>query len=108
MIETDWSAAVCASGDARELHLFFSDVPAEIAEAKQICGGCTLRVECLRGAVERREPWGVWGGHLFDQGEVIAVKRGRGRPRRADLERQRELRASLQLDLELDLERGVA
>jgi WhiB family redox-sensing transcriptional regulator len=30
--------------------------------------------------VERREPHGVWGGEIFDQGSVIAVKRPRGRP----------------------------
>lgn len=104
MIEADWTVAECASGDARLLHLFFSDAPAEIAEAKAICGGCPLRVECLRGALERREPWGVWGGHLFERGEVLAVKRGRGRPRREDIERQRELQESLESELEL----GVA
>ncbi|MET8204410.1 WhiB family transcriptional regulator, partial [Micromonospora taraxaci] len=27
-----------------------------------LCGDCPLRVECLAGAVERAEPWGVWGG----------------------------------------------
>ena len=36
----------------------------------------------LAGAVERREPWGVWGGELFQAGVVIARKRPRGRPRK--------------------------
>ena len=38
------------------------------------------------GAIERNEPWGVWGGEIFDRGVVIARKRPRGRPRKADRE----------------------
>jgi WhiB family redox-sensing transcriptional regulator len=37
---------------------------------------------CLQGALERREPWGVWGGELFANGAVLAHKRRRGRPRK--------------------------
>lgn len=35
---------------------------------------------CLAGAVERREPYGVWGGEIFDHGTITARKRPRGRP----------------------------
>ena len=35
----------------------------------------------LAGALERAEPWGVWGGELVLRGTVVANKRGRGRPR---------------------------
>lgn len=62
--------------------LFFSERPAELEEAKQLCADCPLRRECLDGALARREPWGVWGGSIFAAGEVIAVKRPRGRPRK--------------------------
>ena len=34
----------------------------------------------LEGAIERREPWGVWGGQLFLNGKILASKRRRGRP----------------------------
>ncbi|MGH3355889.1 MAG: WhiB family transcriptional regulator [Nocardioidaceae bacterium] len=64
--------------------LFFAESPAQVERAKTLCVRCPLRVECLEGALERREPWGVWGGELFVQGEVVAAKRPRGRPRRAD------------------------
>jgi WhiB family redox-sensing transcriptional regulator len=37
---------------------------------------------CLEGALERREPWGVWGGELFLNGRILAQKRRRGRPRK--------------------------
>jgi len=93
----DWTEAQCATGDARLLHLFFSDDAREIEEAKALCGACPLRVRCLDQAIEREEPWGVWGGHLFDRGRVIAVKRGRGRPSKEELERQRALEQDLGL-----------
>ena len=62
--------------------LWFSDTPAELEVAKALCGECPLRVECLASAVERREPWGVWGGEIFERGAVVARKRPRGRPRK--------------------------
>lgn len=65
--------------------LFFSDVPATVEEAKATCSPCPLRAECLAGALERREPHGVWGGELFDSGVVIPRKRPRGRPRKHPL-----------------------
>lgn len=62
--------------------LYFSEKPAELEAAKQLCSVCPLRQECLAGALERAEPWGVWGGEIFADGRIIAVKRGRGRPRK--------------------------
>lgn len=62
--------------------LWFADEPADLELAKEMCGGCPLRADCLAGALERREPWGVWGGELFARGVVVARKRPRGRPRK--------------------------
>lgn len=62
--------------------LFFAETPSEINVAKALCTTCPVVAECLAGALERREPWGVWGGQLFQQGAVIAQKRPRGRPRK--------------------------
>lgn len=70
----------CQDGDVAEL--FFSERPADLEAAKRLCADCPLRAECLEGALSRREPWGVWGGAIFSSGEVIAVKRPRGRPRK--------------------------
>lgn len=67
--------------------LWFADTPHDLEVAKTLCGACPLRVECLAGAVERAEPWGVWGGEIFERGAVVPRKRPRGRPRKADLER---------------------
>ena len=74
--------------------LWFADAPAELELAKSLCGDCPLRVECLAGAVERAEPWGVWGGEIFERGAVVPRKRPRGRPRKEDLARDAELVAA--------------
>jgi WhiB family redox-sensing transcriptional regulator len=63
--------------------LFFAESPEDVEFAKSLCRGCAARIACLAGAVERREPWGVWGGELFLRGEVVPYKRPRGRPRKA-------------------------
>ena len=80
--------------------LWFSDAPAQLELAKSLCGDCPLRVECLAGAVERQEPWGVWGGEIFERGAVVPRKRPRGRPRKEDLARDVTLRAEVEERLE--------
>lgn len=62
--------------------LWFAEAPADLEQAKVHCTGCPIQADCLAGALERREPWGVWGGELFDGGRVVARKRPRGRPRK--------------------------
>ncbi len=73
--------ARCADGAGTFASLFFSEDLSEIARAKAICGNCPVRDNCLDGAVDRREPWGVWGGELLMNGKVLsAERRRRGRP----------------------------
>lgn len=62
--------------------LYFAESPSDVELAKALCQDCPVRAECLAGALERREPWGVWGGELFLSGVVIPRKRPRGRPRK--------------------------
>src|SRR3989337_3682009 len=76
--------------------LWFAAAPAELELAKSLCGDCPLRVECLAGAVERAEPWGVWGGEIFERGAVVPRKRPRGRPRKEDVARDAALRVEVQ------------
>ncbi|MGO1227694.1 WhiB family transcriptional regulator [Brachybacterium sp. AOP42-C2-15] len=78
----DDSATMLPCHDTDAADLFFAERPAELEQAKALCAGCPLIAECRQGALERAEPWGVWGGAIFDGGSIIAVKRGRGRPRK--------------------------
>jgi WhiB family transcriptional regulator, redox-sensing transcriptional regulator len=65
--------------------LFFAESPADVEFAKSLCVDCPVRSACLAGALERREPWGVWGGELLIQGVVVPRKRPRGRPRKTEV-----------------------
>lgn len=72
-------ATPCQSGDP---DLWFAESPAQLRAAQALCADCPLRSACLEGALERAEPWGVWGGRIFVNGVVVTTKRGRGRPRK--------------------------
>lgn len=76
---TTGEGIACRENDAE---LWFADSPDGVEFAKALCGTCPLQVGCLAGALERAEPWGVWGGELFESGRVVARKRPRGRPRK--------------------------
>src|SRR5690606_5861697 len=75
-----WQAARCRVGDGSLAGLFFSDELQDIARAKSICVECPVIVACLAGAIDRHEPWGVWGGQMFLNGRILPTRRRRGRP----------------------------
>jgi len=72
--------ARCSDGAGTLTPLFFSEDNVDIARAKAICARCTLRSRCLTDALQRVEPWGVWGGELLENGRIVADRRPRGRP----------------------------
>jgi len=83
----EWGAELTAVGAqppcfVEDPELWFADTPQGVEDAKALCRQCPLREPCLTGALERREPWGVWGGELFVDGVVVPRKRPRGRPRK--------------------------
>lgn len=60
MTATRWyNDAACAGSD---VELFYSEHPADIRSALQLCQGCPVRQPCLDAAMDDREPFGVWGG----------------------------------------------
>lgn len=81
-ISTDRVVATTLPCRAGDPDLWFAESPAQLEQAKALCASCPIRKGCLSAAIDRREPWGVWGGEIFDQGVVIARKRPRGRPRK--------------------------
>ncbi|HUF97471.1 MAG TPA: WhiB family transcriptional regulator [Ilumatobacter sp.] len=74
------AVARCADGNGTLTPLFFSDHVLDIARAKAICARCALADSCLADALDREEPWGVWGGELLSGGRIVANKRPGGRP----------------------------
>lgn len=72
----------CHSGDP---DLWFAESPSDVEAAKALCQPCPRKGVCLAGALERREPWGVWGGQLVLSGVVVPRKRPRGRPRKDEV-----------------------
>jgi WhiB family redox-sensing transcriptional regulator len=92
-VSTDQPAGVQSAGSGRALpcriqdpDLWFAESPAQLEQAKRLCEECPVQAACLAGALDRAEPWGVWGGEIFDHGVVIARKRPRGRPRKVRTE----------------------
>lgn len=82
-IEVDtsfWTDAACGVDGGSQAHLFFSEELEDIAAAKRICATCPVLEQCLEGALARKEPLGVWGGQLFQNGKILLAKRRRGRP----------------------------
>jgi len=83
----DAGALGSAAGDdvacqQEDPELWFAEAPDDVEFAKALCGTCPVQQACLEGALQRREPWGVWGGELFIAGVVVPRKRPRGRPRK--------------------------
>jgi len=65
--------------------LFFAESPQDVETAKAMCRDCAARIACFTGALQRQEPWGVWGGELFLRGTVVPRKRPRGRPPKTEV-----------------------
>ena len=42
--------------------LFFPERGASTREAKEVCRGCVVRLECLEYALDNAEKFGIWGG----------------------------------------------
>jgi WhiB family redox-sensing transcriptional regulator len=72
---------------ALEPSLWFSTEDADVNIAKTSCRDCPIRVPCLRGAIDRGEPWGVWGGELFHRGVIVSRAPRQGRAAGAPVER---------------------
>lgn len=79
-LNTNWEAQAHCRTEAVPSALFFSEDLGEIADAKRVCAQCAVMASCLEQAILNQEPFGVWGGQLFLNGRMLAVKRRRGRP----------------------------
>jgi WhiB family redox-sensing transcriptional regulator len=51
--------ALCAETDPEA---FFPEKGGSTRDAKRVCTGCAVRVECLESALSNDERFGIWGG----------------------------------------------
>ncbi|AVO21663.1 WhiB family transcription factor [Mycobacterium phage MooMoo] len=78
--QEEWAdRAVCQTTDPES---FYPEKGSSTKDAKQVCAGCPVRVECLQWALDNNEEFGVWGG--YSERERRKIKRGELNP--ADIE----------------------
>lgn len=65
--------ALCAQTDPEA---FFPEKGGSTREAKRVCQGCTVRVQCLEYALAQDERFGIWGG--LSERERRKLKRAAG------------------------------
>lgn len=71
-VPKNWrDSALCAQTDPEA---FFPDKGTSPKPAKQVCGRCPVRSECLDDALLRRERFGVWGG-LTERERRVLLRR---------------------------------
>ncbi len=69
--ETWQDDAICSQTDPEA---FFPEKGGSTKEAKKICQGCPVRLECLQFALDHDERFGIWGG--LSERERRKLKRG--------------------------------
>lgn len=74
----EWFArAACRGVDP---DLFHPSRGESTASAKEICGRCEIRVDCLDWAVATGERFGIWGGASERERRMIRTRRRLGTP----------------------------
>lgn len=78
----DWPdfrvAGVCAETDPE---IFFPEKGegGKVRQARRLCASCDVREACREYAIQRGEPYGIWGGTTADERRRIRAERRRGR-----------------------------
>ncbi|MDA8295220.1 MAG: WhiB family transcriptional regulator [Actinomycetota bacterium] len=75
--ERSWqSRANCMGVDPE---LFFPERGSSTREAKEVCRGCVVQMDCLEFAIANGEKFGIWGG--MSERERRRVRRARLLPK---------------------------
>ena len=79
--DRDWQdEANCLGVDP---DLFFPERGASTREAKEVCRGCVVRVDCLEFALQNGEKFGIWGG--LSERERRRIRRQRAQAARSSV-----------------------
>ncbi|MGH9077394.1 MAG: WhiB family transcriptional regulator [Acidimicrobiales bacterium] len=60
--------------------LFFPERGCSTREAKEVCRGCVVRLDCLNHAIDNGEKFGIWGG--LSERERRRIRQSRDEPGR--------------------------
>ena len=66
-----WRRALCSG---RQTEVWFPDEHEPAVVAKSYCRRCPVRSDCLAHAMERVEPYGIWGGLTEHERELLRVR----------------------------------
>jgi hypothetical protein len=104
MNDREWMAdALCAETDPEA---FFPAKGDPATAAKDICGGCTVREQCLEYALKHGHADGIWGG-LTPRKRAELSTRGRTPVRDRYMGRIRELNAKGMTDTDIAKQLGI-
>ena len=79
LIPAPWMVhAACTGADP---DLFFGEAGSPSKEAKEVCRGCEVRIDCLEYALQNGEKFGIWGG--MSERERRRIRRQRALDRQA-------------------------
>ena len=73
--------------------LFFPERGASTREAKEVCRGCVVRLDCLEYALVNGEKFGIWGG--LSERERRRLRRAARPSRPANIGLNKRCRTSL-------------
>ncbi len=84
MIRLGWADHAACRTENPELFFPLAIEPYswQVKRAKQVCGGCPVRRDCLTYALESAQKYGVWGGATEEERRRLRAK-ARGRPMEA-------------------------
>jgi len=78
-LDTGWKDL--SNGWGVDPDLFFPERGASTREAKEVCRGCEVRIDCLEYALQNGEKFGIWGG--MSERERRRIRRQRALDRQA-------------------------
>jgi WhiB family transcriptional regulator, redox-sensing transcriptional regulator len=76
--QSDWrNHAACLGADPERFFPLSAAGPglAQLKQAKRICQGCRVRVQCLEFALEVGEIHGIWGGTSEDERRSLLARK---------------------------------
>lgn len=68
-------AALCPEADPEE---WYPEKGGSVLKAKAVCRRCPVREPCLGDALDRADPYGIWGGLSHEERERAARRHGQG------------------------------